>query len=140
MIDPLPYTASMRMKRLATLTIPLIANVLLSWALLPLIIPPFGGYTLQQFGEVIFWQIIAVIGWPFAILGALISFPFNPDPSTLGAVSLTLMYPVMLALLLRVLTSKALKRWSYILLHGLVSLSFAIIWYQVLNGYEFMSG
>jgi hypothetical protein len=52
----------------------------------------------------------------------------------------TLVYPVMLLLLGRAIFSKYLQRWELPLLHLLLALSFAVIWYYVLNGYDFMPG
>ena len=51
-----------------------------------------------------------------------------------------LMYPVILFLLIRVVAAKDLRRWELPLLHVFLTLSFAAIWYRVLNGYDFMVG
>jgi len=42
--------------------------------------------------------------------------------------------------LVRSAISRAPRRWELILMHVFVSLSFAVVWYYVLNGYNFMSG
>ena len=60
--------------------------------------------------------------------------------SDLAALLLVLIYPTMLLLLLFVLFSKRSRQWALIVLHMLITFSFAVIWYQVLNGYDFMIG
>ncbi|MFC1836534.1 hypothetical protein ACFL2Q_17720, partial [Thermodesulfobacteriota bacterium] len=56
----------------------------------------------------------------------------------LSSLLLVVIYPIMLLLLILVLSSKRPKPWTLILLHMLITFSFAAVWYQVLNGYEFM--
>jgi hypothetical protein len=118
----------------------LIINILLSWVILPFAIPPFQGYSTRDLLEVFLWQVIAAIGWPFAILGGLLSQIFTRGHANLLPLLLTLVYPVMLLLLGRVVLSKSLQRWELPLLHLLLAFSYAAIWYFVLNGYDFMSG
>ena len=65
---------------------------------------------------------------------------FEPASVDAGALLLVLMYPAMLLLLLRVLTSAVPRRCQLIVLHLLLILSFAAVWYRVLNGYDFMLG
>jgi len=115
-------------------------NILISWTIVPLAIPPFQGYSLTELLEVILWQGIGTVGWPLAILGALLSLPFRRGAGHLGPLLLLLMYPAMLLLLIRVATAKGIRRWELLLLHVLLTLSFGAIWYSVLNGYNFMVG
>jgi hypothetical protein len=46
-------------------------------------------------------------------------------------------YPMMLLILLVALFARRLQRWALVLL---LILSFSLIWYKVLNGYDFMKG
>ena len=50
------------------------------------------------------------------------------------------MYPAMQVLLILSAISKSWRRVEFFLLHLLVTLSFAVVWYYVLNGYDFMVG
>ena len=118
----------------------LIINILLSWMILPFAIPPFQGYSAPDLFEVLLWQVIASVGWPFAILGGLLSQIFTRGHANLLPLLLTLVYPVMLLLLGRAVFSKFPQRWELPLLHLLLTFSFAVIWYFVLNGYDFMTG
>ncbi|HSB89554.1 MAG TPA: hypothetical protein VLD63_05965 [Anaerolineales bacterium] len=115
-------------------------NGLASWTLLPLAIPPYHGYSLSQLLDVLLWQGIGAVGWPLAVIGAALSLPFAQGAVELGSFLLLLLYPAMLFLLIRVFAAKALRRWELPLLHLLLTLSFAAIWYRVLNGYGFMAG
>ena len=118
----------------------LIVNFLLSWTVLPLAIPPFRVYSFRELIEVLLWQGMGAVGWPFAILGGFASLILQGKMSNLVTLLLVLIYPTMLLLLIFVLFSKRFKRWALILLHMLLTFSFAAIWYQVLNGYDFMPG
>ena len=117
----------------------LIANFLLSWTLLPFVIPPFRSYSPSEFFEVLFWQSIGAIGWPFALLGVVLSVPFGAKLTSADSL-FTLMYPAIQFLLVRSLISRTQRHWELILMHVFVTLSLAVIWYYVLNGYDFMSG
>jgi hypothetical protein len=79
-------------------------------------------------------------GWPLAILGGFASLLLQGKVSDLVALVLVLTYPTMLLLLVFVLFSKRSKQWVLIVLHMLTTFSFAVIWYQVINGYDFMIG
>lgn len=118
----------------------LLTNVLLSWTVLPLVIPPFRFYSLRELGEVLLWQGIGSVGWPIAIVGGLGSLVLQSSLSNLAAVLIILIYPAMLLLLILVLFSERSRRWMLILLHALLVFSFAAIWYRVRNGYDFMTG
>jgi hypothetical protein len=116
----------------------LVINFLLSWTILPLAVPPFRIYSLRALMEVLLWQGMAVVGWPLAILGGFASLILQGNVSDLVPLLIVLIYPTMLLLLVFVLFSKHSKQWMLILLHILLTFSFAAIWYQVLNGYDFM--
>jgi hypothetical protein len=130
----------METRRLRLIGIPLAINVILSWMVLPIAIPPFAGYSLRELVDVALWQGIGTVGWPIAILGWLLSSPFGQEAHRLGALLLTLIYPGMLILLLRALTARVLRRCELALLHILVAFSFALVWQQVLTGMDFMVG
>lgn len=115
-------------------------NILFSWTILPFAMPPFQGYSRMELFEVLLWQGIGTVGWPLGILGALLSLPFHQGAADFGPILLMLMYPAILVLLIRVVAAKGLRRWELPLLHVLLTLSFAAIWYRVLNGYDFMVG
>jgi hypothetical protein len=115
-------------------------NILLSWSILPFVISPFQCYSLHALFEVFLWQVAAAIGWPFAILGGLLSQLFTRGYDPLPDLLFLLVYPVMLFLLGRAVFAKSLQRWELPLLHLLIMFSFAAIWYFVLNGYDFMVG
>ena len=127
-------------RRLLAIIASLGMTFLVCWTVLPLVIPPFRPYSLFQLMEVVLWQGIGTVGWPLAIFGALLCLLFEPASVDAGALLLVLMYPAMLLLLLRVLTSAVPRRCQLIVLHLLLILSFAAVWYRVLNGYDFMLG
>lgn len=117
----------------------LAANALISWIILPLAIPPYRGYSLAQLLEVLFWQGVGTVGWPFAILGGFLALLFGRGAPS-WPLLLTFLYPAMLFLLLRVMTTRQRRRVELFLLHLLVPVSFALIWHSVLNGFDFMVG
>ena len=86
------------------------------------------------------WQGMGAVGWPLAILGGFASLILQGKVSDLVTLLLVLIYPTMLMLLIFVLFSKRSKHWGLIVLHMLFTFSFVVIWYQVLNGYDFMIG
>jgi len=118
----------------------LLVNFLLSWTILPLAVPPFRIYSFRESMDVLLWQGIATVGWPLAILGGFVSLILQGGVSDLVTLLLVLIYPTMLLLLIIVLFSKHPKLWMLIMLHMLLTISFAAIWHQVLNGYDFMLG
>jgi len=118
----------------------LVINIFFSWMILPFAIPPFQGFSQTDLFEALLWQVIAAFGWPFAILGGLLSIIFTRGYDNLLHLLFMLVYPVMLLLLGRAVFAKHLQRWELPLLHLLLMLSFAVIWYYVLNGYDFMPG
>jgi hypothetical protein len=118
----------------------LIVNFLLSWTTLPLAIPPFRIYAFRELMEVLLWQGMGAVGWPLGILGGFASLILQGKVSDLVALILVLTYPTMLWLLVFILFSKSSKLWALIMLHMLITISFAVIWYQVINGYNFMIG
>ncbi len=118
----------------------LIANILISWTILPVLIPPMRMYTLNELFEVILWQGIGFIGWPIAFLGIFLSLFFQFKLADLGTLLLILIYPGMWFALFCVWKLKRFARQAFVLLHFLLAISFVVIWYQVLNGYDFMVG
>ena len=130
----------MKRNRLLIIGGSLALNGLVSWTLLPLVIPPYHGYSPSQLLDVLLWQGIGAVGWPLAVFGAVLSLPFGQGAVDLGSSFLLLLYPAMLFLLIRVVAAKALWRWELPLLHLLLTFSFAAVWYRVLNGYGFMAG
>lgn len=114
-------------------------NGLLSWTILPLLIPPFRLYSPAQLIEVLFWQGAGTVGWPLALTGGFLSFLLQGSLDGLGNLLIVLVYPVLLILLVRVWMAKY-RWWEILLLHLLIPLSFAAVWYQVMNGYDFMVG
>jgi hypothetical protein len=118
----------------------LIANFLLSWTVLPFILRPLEGFSISQLFEVLLWQLMGVIGWPFALLGGLLAQVFTPGAHSLLHLLLVLVYPALLLLLGRAVFSRRLRRWEIPLLHILIVFSFALVWYSVLRGYDFMLG
>jgi len=107
---------------------------------LPLAIPPFRSYTIQELGEVLLWQAIGIVGWPLALFGALLSLPFRSATLEIAPIVLTLIYPIAFILLVLSLASRTVRLWPIILLHLAVLISFTAVWYGVLNGYTFMPG
>ena len=123
-----------------TTLVSIAVNALLSWTILPFLIPPFQFYTLKDLIEVLFWQVLATFTWPVAILGGCFNVFLHAKLTDLGTLAIILVYPGMLFLLIRIWRAKASRRWELVLLHFLISFSFAAVWYQVLNGYDFMTG
>ena len=125
-------------RRTAGLSI--LANLLFSWTILPLMIPPGGVYSFQELIEVILWQGLGAAGWPLALLGGSVNLLMQGKISDLLPLLLVLIYPISLLLLILVLLSKRPKRWALALLHLLITFSFAAVWHQIRNGYDFMRG
>jgi hypothetical protein len=119
---------------------PLVVNLVVSWTILPFAIPPFGGYSFSDLFEVLLWQTICAVGWPFAILGILLSLPFGQEIPHFWDLLLILIYPAALILLIRTLTAKVVRNLDLVLLHTLLMISFVAVWYRVLNGLDFMVG
>jgi hypothetical protein len=117
----------------------ILVNILLSWTILPLLIPPFQLYSPTQLIEVLFWQGAGTVGWPLALTGGFLSFLLQGSLDGLENLLVVLVYPALLILFIRVWMAKY-GWWEIALLHLLIPLSFAAIWYQVLNGYDFMVG
>jgi len=130
----------MQHQRLFYISLSLAVTILLSWTLLPFVIPPFGGYSLSELLEVLLWQGIGAVGWPLALFGVVISIPFGAKLTSAYSLLLILMYPAIQLLLIRSMISRTLRRVDLILMHFFVTFSFAVVWYYVLNGYDFMSG
>lgn len=130
----------MQRQRLIRPGLSLAVNILLSWTLLPFLLPPFQGYSLSQLFEVLLWQGMGMVGWPFALLGGLLSLAAGGSLSTVAALLFMLVYPLILGLVILIAISKKPRRIAFILLHVCITLSFAVMWASVLNGYDFMTG
>jgi hypothetical protein len=122
------------------IVVALVTNFLLSWAALPLVIPPFRVYSLRELMDVLLWQATGAVGWPLAIVGGLAGPILQGKAPNLVALLLVLVYPASLLLLISVLICRRSRRWALFLMHLLLTVSFAAIWYQVLNGYGIMVG
>lgn len=118
----------------------LVANFVLSLAVLPLFIPPFRIYSLNELIEALYWQVVSMVGWPIGLLGGCVAILMQGKLSNLGTLAIMLIYPGIWILIIRTFKAKRSGRWEFILLHILLTVSFAAIWYQVLNGYDFMAG
>lgn len=123
-----------------TILLSLVITILFSWIILPFFIPPFRAYSIHELVEVIFWQVIGLVGWPLALPGMTLTFLLDGELRDLGNIFLLLIYPGMLLLLIRVILFKPNRRWEVFLLYALLTISFAAVWYRVLNGYVFMEG
>lgn len=121
-----------------TAGISFVINFLLSWIILPLVIPPYRIYSLRELFEVLVWQGIGAVGWPLALVGGFANLLLQGKLTGLASLLFIVIYPIMLLLLILVLSSKRPKRWTLIILHMLITFSFAAVWYPVLNGYDFM--
>lgn len=135
---PLTNSETNRTRRTAGLSIAV--NGLLSWLVLPLVLPPFRLYTVRELLEVLLWQGMGLVGWPLGLVGGLANLLLHRRMSDLTGLLLLSMYPVMLGLLLLSLWPKRPKWWALVALHLLLAGSFALVWYKVLNGYDFMKG
>ena len=118
----------------------LLVNFLISWTILPVLLPPFRIYSLGELFEVLLWQGLGLLGWPLALGGACLSLFFQFEISSLIALLLLLIYPSMWFLLIWVWRAKRFKVQALVGLHLLLAISFAALWFQVLNGYDFMVG
>lgn len=127
-------------RRLLILSGSLCINAIFSLVVLPFAIPPFTGYSPWHLLDVLFWQLTAALGWPLVILGGFLALLIPQLSAHLSPIFLALVYPIMLILLVRGVFSRRFNRWEFILLHFLFAASFVSIWYQVLNGYDFMVG
>lgn len=134
------YSYPLISQKLCRISIPLMVNILLSWTLLPIVIPPFSGYSFSALLEVLLWQSIAMVGWPIALLGMIVSFPFGKELTQGFPMLFVFLYPAILFYLIRSVISKTQHRLDLILLHFFVFFSFVIVWYCVLNGDDFMVG
>jgi len=103
----------------------MVVDLLLSLTILPFAIPPFQAYTFRDLLEVLLWQEIAVAGWPMALCGGAASLVLQPMSTDMGVLLLVTIYPAMLLLVILVLRSKRAAGWAIVLLHKLVTLSFA---------------
>lgn len=134
----LQHSETNRTRRTVGLSIAV--NGLLSWTLLPFVLPPFRLYTGRELLEVLLWQGMGLVGWPLGLVGWLADLLMHragTDPVSLLLLS---MYPVMIVLLMFSLFPKRPKWWVLAVLHLVLTGTFAAVWYKVLNGYDFMIG
>jgi hypothetical protein len=117
-----------------------VVNVLLSWTILPFGIPPFRLYSLRELMDVLFWQGMGILGWPFGLVGWLANLRWHRAGTDLVSLLLLSMYPAMCLFLILSLFPKRPQWWVLALLHILLIGSFVGVWYKVLNGYDFMRG
>jgi hypothetical protein len=115
-------------------------NFLVSWTLLPFALPPFHGYSPRDLIEVLLWQGMGIVGWPLGLVGGLANLCLHRAGTDLMSLLLLSMYPVMLLFLILSLFPKRSKWWVLFVLHIVLAGSFAVVWYKVLNGYDFMKG
>ena len=115
-------------------------NFLLSWTLLPLVLPPLRFYSPRELFEVLLWQGMGAVGWPLGLVGGLANCLLRRAGSDLVSLLLLSMYPALIVLLVLSLVPKRPKWWVVALLHIVLTGSFAVTWYKVLNGYVFMRG
>lgn len=130
----------MQRQPLFHLSLSLTVNILLCCTLVPFVVPPFEGYSFSTLLEVLLWQGIGMVGWPLALFGMALSIPFGAKLTSVASILFIILYPAIQFLLIRSVISKALHRLDFILLHVFVIFSFVIVWYYVLNGYDFMAG
>ena len=112
----------------------------MSWTLWPLVLPPFRLCSGRELLEVLLWQGMGLVGWPVGLVGGLANLLLHRAGTDLVSLLLLAMYPVMILLLLFSLIPKRPQWWALVALHLLLAGSFALVWYKVLNGYDFMKG
>jgi hypothetical protein len=130
---------SSRPKRIAA-RISIAVNFLVSWTLLPLALPPSHSYSPRDLIEVLLWQGMGIVGWPLGLVGGLANLCLHRAGTDLVSLLLLSMYPVMLLFLIFSLFPKRRKWWVLAVLHIVLTGSFAVVWYKVLNGYDCMKG
>jgi hypothetical protein len=126
--------------RTRAIVVSLVVNFLLSWTILPFVIPLYRTHSLQELVEVLLWQGMGFVGWPMALLGAFSSLLLKRELGGFAGLLLVIIYPGMLLLLVRLLIPRCRRWWEFILLHLVLTLSFGAVWHQVLNGYDFTAG
>lgn len=131
---------TMRRQQLSHLCLSLGGNILLGCTIVPLVITPFGAYYFSTLLEVLLWQCIGMVGWPFALLGMALSIPIGASLTSTASFLFILLYPAIQFLLVRSVISKAPRRLDIFLLHALLILSFISVWCCVLHGFDFMVG
>jgi hypothetical protein len=136
--DPVQNFPQNLIQRILRTGLFLAVNILLSSTLLPFFIPPFRVYTPSELFEVLLWQSFGTVGWPMALLGIVISLPAGAELNSNFSLLLILIYPAIQILLLRAVIVRP-RRGELILMHVLVTFSFAVVWYYVLRGVGFMA-
>ena len=126
----------MQRQTLTRLGLSLALNILLCSMLLPLVFST----SLAGMLEVLLWQGIGLVGWPFAFLGMALNLLFGGDFPDLVPFLLTLLYPAIEFLIVRIAISQSPRRLEFVLLHVFVVVSFVGMGTYVFNGYDFMVG
>ena len=137
---PARFITTMQRQPLLPIFLPLAVTTLLSWAILPFLVPSFGPYSFSELLEVLLWQGMGAVGWPLALFGIALSLPFDLRLSGDYSFLFILIYPAIEFLLLSCVISRTQRRLELVFMHLLVTFSFALVWYHVSNGYNFMSG
>jgi hypothetical protein len=83
---------------------------------------------------------MGIVGWPLGLVGGLANLYLHHAGTDLANLLLLSMYPVMFLLLIFSLFPKCPKLWVLAVLHIFLAGSFAVVWYKILNGYDFMKG
>ncbi len=115
-------------------------NAMVSWLSLPFLLPNTRAAGLHDYGEVLLWQAIGLVGWPLALLGGFLSLVIGSSTAGWRPLLVVLMYPAMLALFAYILRTGTRGVTPVIVLHVLVTASFVAVWYGILNGFDFMVG
>jgi hypothetical protein len=120
--------------------ISILINVLFSWTLLPFVLPPFRSYSMRELSEVLLWQGMGLAGWPLGLAGGLMNLLLRHAGMDWAGLLLLSMYPVMTLSFVLSLFSKRPRWWVLALLHIVLAGSFALVWCNILNGYDWMKG
>jgi hypothetical protein len=118
----------------------LLTNIMICCSAIPFILQPNHIFDYRQLVEVLFFQVIYLIGWPVPIviwLGEVIFYGGFPD---LGDLALVLVYPVGLICLLLTIFGKNNTWIPFVFAHTLIVISFIATWSAVIFGYNFMVG
>jgi hypothetical protein len=126
----------MQRQTLIRLGLSLTLNILLCSTLLPFVFSASLAGTL----EVLLWQGMGAVGWPFALLGMVLNLLFGGKFPDLVPFLLILLFPAIEFLIVRIAISKSPRRLEFILLHVFVVTSFLGMGYYVFKGYDFMVG
>jgi hypothetical protein len=117
----------------------LLINSLICFVVLPRVLQPQTHISFKQFGEVLFFQFISLIGWPIPFMAGLAGLLWGGTFPGLVDLLILLIYPAGTASFVLTLILK--NKWiPLIITHILILISFLITWNSTLNGYNFMIG